>query len=366
VERETRAIPTATIAAFRGGAIPQDRTVSAMFCVHANLARPVGRCKKQRPNVKVTSYPVALGRCGRMLTATNGGSRAGSEVGMSDSVRDPADERARRHRRRWMGAMLGVLGTIAVFAVVVGVGFVVGHVREARPLPTFPSLAEHPDPSLQGTVAYYADDTRCIRLVASAGTPSRNLWCLPPEGPSTWETTGKPVGPQLVWRPDGRLEITMFRMKPTKDTKSAPPLTRGWQKIIDVHNRAVEDVPTAEVPESPNLSTQPTVNAQGEQLRMNFDAATGKAEVTLTTRSGTRALLSVHGPGEYTYQFGPVFWAPNGNWIAATDDGRILIIDPRDPATTRILVTGTGGGAGGGTAGPTFAVTSENILTPSS
>jgi hypothetical protein len=286
---------------------------------------------------------------------------------MSDSVRDPPDEPPRAHRRRWVWVTLGLLvGAFALFVVVVGVGFMVGHVREARPLPTFPSLAEHPDPSLHGTVAYYADDTRCIRLIAAAGTPSRDLWCLAPEGPSTWVTTGKPVGPQLVWRPDGRLEVTMFRMKPTKDTKSAPPLTRGWQKVIDVRTGAVEDVPTADAPETPNLATQPTVNAQGEQLRTNFDAGTGKAEVTIITRSGTRTLLSVHGPGEYSYGFGPVFWEPNGKWIAATDDGRILVIDPRDPATTRVLATGTGGGAGGGTAGPTFAVTTEKLLTPSS
>jgi hypothetical protein len=89
---------------------------------------------------------------------------------------------------------------------------------------------------------------------------------------------------------------------------------------------------------------------------------TGRVKVTLTDANGTRTLLSAHGPGEYGYQFGPVFWAPNWEWIAAADDGRILVITPNDPAVTRVLVTGSGGGAGGGTAGPTFAVTSANLL----
>jgi hypothetical protein len=284
---------------------------------------------------------------------------------MDDSVVDPSGERSGTHRWHKIWITLGVLvGVLALCVVVVAVGFVVFHEREARPLPKFASLAEHPDLSLQGTVAYYANDTRCVRLVAASGRSSRDLWCLPPEGPSAWKTIGKPVGPQLVWRSDGRLEVTMFRMKPTKDTKSAPPLTRGWQKIIDARTGAVEAVPTAEVPKSPNLSTEPTVNDQGQRIRTSFDAATGKGEVTLTTPSGTRTLVSVHGPGEYSYGFGPAFWEPNGRWIAATDDGRILIIDPSEPAVTRVLVTGSGGGAGGGTAGPTFAVTDANLIAP--
>lgn len=256
--------------------------------------------------------------------------------------------------------MLGV-----VVALFVGLSLAVFHATEGRSIPTFASLADTPDSSLQGTVAYYANETGCIRLVAAAGQPSKDVLCLPAEVTSTWVTEGKPVGPQLVWLPDGRLEVTMFRMKMPSSPggKPAPGLNPGWQKIVDVRTGKVEDVPAAKVPSTPNPTTQPTVSPGGERVSYTSNEMTGRVKVMLTDATGTRTLLSAHGPGEYTYQFGPVFWAPNWQWIAATDDGRILVITPSDPSVTRVLVTGTGGGAGGGTAGPTFAVTAANILT---
>ncbi|MGZ6909161.1 MAG: hypothetical protein ACXVJ7_15960 [Acidimicrobiia bacterium] len=254
---------------------------------------------------------------------------------------------------------------IAVSIVVIGLGIVIYHARESRPIPSFPSLAAHPDRSLGGTVAYYATQTGCIRIVAAAGRPAKDVWCLPAEGPSTWVEEGKPVGPQLVWLPDGRLEVTMFRMKPSPDTKTAPPLSAGWQKILDVGTGKIDDVAAADLPSKPNLTTEPTVSPRGERITTRSDGATGQVKVTLTDGASTRTVLSAHGPGEYAYQFSRAFWAPNWQWIAASDDGRILSITPTQPPTTRVLVTGSGGGAGGGTAGPTFAVTSANLL-PSS
>ncbi len=268
---------------------------------------------------------------------------------------------SRRKRWMWVG-VLSVIGLAAALVATVAISFVVFHAKEGRPLPTFPSLAEQPDRSLQGTVAYYASGTRCVRIVAAAGQPSKDVLCLPQESTQTWLTQGKPAGPQLVWRDDGRLEVTMFRWLPsTAAPKSPPPLTPGWQKIVDVRTGTVEDVPAAKLPSAPNMTTQPTVGPSG-RVSFTSDGATGRVTVTLTDANGSRTLLSVHGPGEYVYSFGPVFWAPNWQWIAASDDGRILVITPTDPAVTRVLVTGTGGGAGGGEAGPAFAVTTTNYL----
>ena len=154
----------------------------------------------------------------------------------------------------------------------------------------------------------------------------------------------------------------MFRMRPDPNTKQRPPLTRGWQKRIDVRSGAVVSVPDAQVPTSPDMSTQPSVNGRGEKVHVEFDASSGKARVRVQSRATTRTVLSVQGPGHYGYRFGPAFWSPDGSWIAATDDNRILVIVPKDPSVTRVLVTGTGEGAGGGTAGPTFAVTSTDVL----
>jgi hypothetical protein len=78
--------------------------------------------------------------------------------------------------------------------------------------PEFASLAESPDSSLQGTVAYLADQSGCVRIVAAAGQPSKDVLCLPGRDMSKAEKEGKEIGLQLVWLPDGRLELTMFRM----------------------------------------------------------------------------------------------------------------------------------------------------------
>ena len=154
----------------------------------------------------------------------------------------------------------------------------------------------------------------------------------------------------------------MFRMHPGPGAKS-PALSAGWQKVIDVRSGKVEDVPAAQVPSTPLPATGPTVAPDGRTVSYSFDASSGRAKVTLRDNTGSRTLLSVHGPGEYTYEFGPVFWAPNWQWIVATDRQRILVITPDTPSTTRVLVAGSGGGLGGPPAGPAFAVTSADLLT---
>ena len=121
---------------------------------------------------------------------------------------------------------------VAVVAVVVVAG-VVATVREAtRKVPSFPSLTEHPDPSLHGTVAYYAKDG-CVHIVAASGAADKLVPCLPRgQDVKQAEKLGKLIGPQLVWLPDGRLEVTMFRM--TGPPGPGETWHKGWQKRVDV------------------------------------------------------------------------------------------------------------------------------------
>jgi hypothetical protein len=277
-----------------------------------------------------------------------------------------ADADGGTRRRRWIWIIGAAVVGVAVVAVVGVIGVAGFHAAAGHSVPTFPSLAEAPDTSLRGTVAYFDNATRCVRVVAASGTPSKDVYCLPPEGSSQMKQLGKPTGPQLVWRPDGRLEVTLFRWMPSKDTKSPPPIAADWQKVFDVTTGAVADVPHADLPLSPVDVNPTTVNERGERIRTDFDAPSGQGKVTLTTPSGTRTLLSVSGPGEYTYVLASATWAPGGDWIATTDTGeggRILVITPSQPPRTRILVANSGGGAGGGNAGPAFAVTGADLLT---
>lgn len=256
------------------------------------------------------------------------------------------------------GRPLVVLAVALALAVVVaGVLVAVVMFRAASwQQPEFPSLAAKPDSSLHGTVAYLSDSTNCVRIVAAAGQPSREVYCLPEQDVAQAEKLGKEQGPQLVWRQDGRLEITMFRMT----DPPGPSFNPGWQKIVDVRTGEVEDVPAADVPSEADRSTHPMVNARGQQLELS--SADGDVELTLVDDAGPRTLLSVDGNPEAGYHMPAAFWAPDGTWVAA-DDGRILVIVPSDPPVIRVLTDESTQGRFDGELSR-FAVTDEDLLAP--
>lgn len=222
-----------------------------------------------------------------------------------------------------------------------------------RPDPKFPSLADSPDSSLKGTVAYYADASDCVRIVAAAGQPSRDVLC--PAGPnqSKAASKGKEIGPGLAWLPDGRLEVTMFRFADEKGEQ----LKGSWQKIIDVRTGKAQDVPAAEVPAAPAPADHPMVSPSGEQITVTSEE--GQVQVTLRDNAGTRTLLSAEGGMDYRLG---AFWAPNWQWIVA-DDKRILIITTGDPSVTRVLTAESSEGSDDRFA--RFAVTDADLLTSS-
>ncbi|WP_420123907.1 hypothetical protein [Nakamurella sp.] len=286
----------------------------------------------------------------------------------------PVGPRPRR-RPRW-----GLMAAIAIGAVltVLLVTVVVEVVTADRwAPPAFPSLAAQPDPTLQGTVAYFAAGPRCVRVVAASGQPEKDALCV---GDQVTTTTGAPatngatraapasgattatkeMGPQLVWRSDGRLEITMFRVAdPGADRSPGLHLAPGWQKVVDVVTGQVQDVPSSDLPAEPAQLPAPTVNAAGE--RVDTVTTDGQTAVVLDAGAGARTLLSFPAaPPDANYQFGPAFWAPTGDWIAA-GDGRFLIITPTDPATTRVLRDDAR--AASLVSSPEFAVTDRNLLT---
>ena len=267
-------------------------------------------------------------------------------------------------RRRWRRlarlVMTGVVALLAAVVAVVTVEVLIYHGVTSRGVPKFASLAEHPDVSLHGTVAYTTAD-RCVRVVAGAGQPSKDVLCLGQLklDPAKAAVEGKEMtAPQLVWRADGRLEVTGLLMKVGPETAGkAPVYTAGWQKVIDVRTGAVEDVPAAQLPAEPNLATRPTTSPSGQRLSWASNGETGRVKVSLTDQQGSRTLLSAQGPGEYGYNLYSVFWAPNWQWVAV-DDGRILITTIGPSPVTRVLVDESGGWQGF----PTFAVSADNML----
>jgi hypothetical protein len=227
-----------------------------------------------------------------------------------------------------------VAGAVAVAVAAVVVAVVVAAVREARrTVPQFPSLVERPDPRLHGTVAYLARDG-CIHLIAASGTGDRSVHCLPKgQDPETAKRLGKLIGPQLVWRSDGRLEITMFRMPMgPKGTWRA-----GSQQLLDVRTGTVEHVPASALPTEPTKGRDTAVAPDGRTVTVVSEPDAGTAEVRVTPAGGSpRSVLSVQGPR--FYRLASVAWGPDAGWIAA-DDLRILVIVPGPTPTTRVLVT---------------------------
>lgn len=219
--------------------------------------------------------------------------------------------------------------------------------------PEFPSLADNPDPSLQGTVAYYDVDVRCVRIVAAAGAPSKNVLCL--DGQDFDNPGHDAFGPFLAWQADGRLSVTMFWWGEGQAESSAIP---GWQKVVDVATGAVEAVPDENLP-----STLPSASGasgpNGEQIEVTSRG--GHVEIVLTDVAGSRTLLSTKGNPEYTIKVPPT-WSPDGRWLVVENGpGEILLVTVDEPAVTRVLATNVMSWLGW--SGRThLAVTGTNVL----
>lgn len=226
--------------------------------------------------------------------------------------------------------MVGVVVGVVVVAVLAGLGYRAYQdwVREA---PGYPSLADSPDADLVGTIAYYDADTRCVRLVDASGGRSADLYCLEgsPEG------TGRINGPQLVWRSDGRLEITAFDWPPGEDP------TGAWQVLIDPTTGDVEEVPDEDLPQAlpapPEAALGPDGRAATLTLRDN------RLVIDVAADGENRTLFSSE---QYSTDFGlspsnELLWSPNGQYLVFSD-GRLLLTTTEDPSITRILVEAPG------------------------
>ena len=254
-------------------------------------------------------------------------------------------------------AIILALAFFAVFAFV-------AVTYERREIPEFIELEKYPDPALKGTVAYVDPTSGCVNIVPLGGGASVQVHWLRWFENEEPEIKKKPIGPQLVWLPDGRLEVTMFLVDMSQERTDSPDdFSAGWQTIVDVRSRLYTDTPESEVPSQPNVSARPTTSPTGEVLSYTSNEKDGHITIALTDAKGAkRILLDEHGPRNRNYRLKAVFWSPDFQSVIA-DDGRILVINPTEPAVTRVLVTVEAGNPFGiqddRLSG--FAVTSEEI-----
>lgn len=229
---------------------------------------------------------------------------------------EDAGELPTRSTRPWW--ILFVLAGVAL--VVVGSFLIVGGpTRVFTATPTFPSLREHPDARLIGTVAYERvgiatpqGKEDCFDVIAAGGGVARELFCEP------WRRS--PVKEAaLTWLSNGRLEVT------SRDANK-------WTKVVDVATGAVSDVTWR----SPSDTTS-DVGPQGQVV--SSTVFLGTLTLSLTSGSTKRTLLSVAVPTQYT--MGDPAWSPSGRWFVLVDSvGRVLVVTTGAFPRVRYLVDG--------------------------
>lgn len=228
--------------------------------------------------------------------------------------------------RRWLPWSI-VGGVLVLAAAGIGIALVSSLLP---PDPQFTSLADAPDPSLSGTVAYFDDESLCVRVVAAAGQPDREAYCLEDQPVAAAQQEGKDVGVDIAWLPDDRLQLTLYRMA----AQEGPPVfTPAWRRMVDIRTGTVEEVDPAEFAGQVPTRTCVTTSPAGDRIVTESDS--GHAVVTLVTASGERTLLDVQGNPQ-TYGISEACWAPDFQWIM-TNDTRMLIITTGEPPLTRAL-----------------------------
>ncbi len=156
---------------------------------------------------------------------------------------------------------LAVGGTVVVAAGVVAVILVLGVKR----VPSFPSLADDPDPTLHGTVAYVSardqNQTWCVEVVAASGGASHEVMC-----------SSDYASPTLAWGEDGRLIMT----------ETYPPPARAT--AVDVVSGATEVVPAA--PTDPLASPYGRLDMLPTGERAYISSEGGRSKLTVSGSDG--------------------------------------------------------------------------------
>jgi hypothetical protein len=165
------------------------------------------------------------------------------------------------------------IGVALVAIVAVGL-FGFWAFRHANATPEFASLADAPDASLIGTVAYLNwEMDACLRVVPAAGGPIRTVTCLAGINGG---------GSELGWLDDGRVTVTVYGES---------------QKFIDITTAAVEDVPVAQVPQVAPDRQPVTVSQDGRRLTSINDG--GRVQIIVEQNGTTRVLLDAKGGSTY-------------------------------------------------------------------
>lgn len=211
---------------------------------------------------------------------------------------------------------------IAGAAVVVVVTILMILVFGLVPVPSFPSLAEEPDPSVPGTVAFVRSDQeqQCLSIVPAGGGEITDLQC-------TTEWYGLEA---LAWTPDGALAAAAY--------------AGGAPEVAVFDTTTGEEVDRVAVGDpDPVAAWQRERQERDDGSRLLLSGGVG-GEATLRVRDpdgSRRDLIHVEGPRDY--RFTAAQWSPDGAWVLVADTrGRLLVVAAEGDPNPRTLVAGRG------------------------
>lgn len=231
-----------------------------------------------------------------------------------DAAGGPATGRspgaAARDRRRAAVAAIGTALTVAAAVWAFGVA----------PLPDYPSLADGPDRSIPGRVAFVRwAEQACLYVVPASGGEPRRLRCADEGRNGMVDWFGGPVG----WTRDGRIVVQAFGPSGPRVIVLDPDSGRVLERI-DVEE------PLGERP-------FPEVSARGDGARLLVNRAGGAATLGIApVDASPREIARVSGPPSYA--FWDARWSPDGEWILVRDSNQnLLVVRAREGATPRLL-----------------------------
>ncbi len=209
-----------------------------------------------------------------------------------------------------------VVAVVASAVIVVVVAALVALYGVRNP-PDFPSLAEQPDPSIPGTIAWTspsAADERgpCVHAATPATGEVSEVACLSAE--LHWLH-------RIVWTSEGEI-VAIGRRVPDEQQTAV---------VVDLDGQVVT---VGTVPPTAALDDQRT-REDGARVRTG---APGPDVSTVEVSEADGRVWTAVRVEARAYRFRHVKWSPDGEWLLITDsEGRLLVAPADEDAEVRLL-----------------------------
>jgi len=213
--------------------------------------------------------------------------------------------------------LISVVASVGVIGLVVGLVLTLAII----PVPAFPLLADQPDSSIPGTVAFsrWESDGQCISTLPAGGGEEHLVICDQNIGFGEF-TPG--------WTPDGLLIIEEFRANSDLFRLVDPETGDTVERMtFEMESVAREPIRINNFGVSTAGMTVEVDGPRGEPRLFVYGESTPERTV----------LAAEGGPADYWFNWAA--WSPDAEWILVQDtEGRVLIVSATGDPNPRILV----------------------------